>query len=145
MGSALFNTAYSYIDDLIVTGNDQTVISNLRDVFARIRRYGLKLSPSKCLFCRKKIKFLGHVVSAQQIEVDPARIQCIRDYPRPTNVKQVRQLCGVFAYNRRFIRNFSNIAAPLYALIKKDAPFQWGGAEERAYEDLKAALSAVSA
>ena len=70
---------------------------------------------------------LGHVISNQGIEVDTTKIELISKLPSPTNVKIVRQFLGHAGFYRRFIKDFSKIAKPLYKLLEKDAKFSWDG------------------
>ena len=68
---------------------------------------------------------LGHIISKKGIEVDKAKTEMISKLPSPTNVKTVRQFLGHAGLYRRFIKNFSKIAKPLYKLLEKDATFVW--------------------
>ena len=70
---------------------------------------------------------LGHVISNKGIEVDKAKVELISKLPSPTNVKTVRQLLGHAGFYRRFIKDFSKIAKPLYKLLEKDTKFAWDG------------------
>ena len=77
---------------------------------------------------------LGHIISSRGIEVDKAKIELISKLPSPTNVKTVRQFLGHVSFYRRFIKDFSKIAKPLYKLLEKDAKFFW---EKECQESLK--------
>ena len=66
---------------------------------------------------------LGHIISNKGIEVDKAKIELISKLPSPTNVKTVRQFSGHASFYKRFIKDFSKIAKPLYKLLEKDAKF----------------------
>ena len=68
---------------------------------------------------------LGHIICNKGIEVDKAKIEPISKLPSPTNVKTVRQFLGHVGFYRRFIKDFSKIAKPLYKLLEKDAKFLW--------------------
>ena len=68
---------------------------------------------------------LGHVISSRGIEVDKAKIEHISKFLSPTNVKTVRQFLCHAGFYRRFIKDFSKIAKPLYKLLEKDAKFSW--------------------
>ena len=70
---------------------------------------------------------LRHVISSRGIEVDKAKIELTSKPPSPTNVKIVRQFLGHAGFYRRFIKDFSKIAKPLYKLLEKDAKFSWDG------------------
>jgi hypothetical protein len=88
---------------------------------------------AKCTFCTDRVVFLGYVVIAQGIEVDPAKIEAISSWPRPKMVTQVRSFLGLAGFYRRFVKDFGSIAAPLNELTKKDVPFTWGDAQQDAF------------
>ena len=64
--------------------------------------------------------FLGHVISAEGISVDPQKIEAIVNWKPPTNVSEVRSFIGLAGYYRKFVERFSKIATPLTNLLKKD-------------------------
>ena len=84
---------------------------------------------------------LGHIISNKGTEVDKAKIELISKLPSPTNVKIVRQFLGHAGFYRRFIKDFSKIAKPLYKLLKKDAKFIWDEDYHKSFEELKAYLT----
>ena len=110
-----------YLDDIIVYSKSfDAHIENLREVFQRLKEANLKLNPKKCnLFC-KKVSFLGHQVSEEGISTDPEKVQTIKEWPQPRNVKEVRQFVGLTSYYRKFIRSFATICKPLHKLTEKD-------------------------
>ena len=81
---------------------------------------------------------LGHIISNKGIEVDKAKIELISKLPSPMNVKTVRQFLGHAGFYRRFIKDFSKIAKPLYKLLEKDAKFIWDEDCQKSFEELKA-------
>ena len=72
-----------------------------------------------------EVAFLGHVVSAEGIKVDPANIESVAAWTTPTNVKEVRSFLGLAGYYRRFVEGFSVIARPLTSLLRKTTRFVW--------------------
>ena len=78
---------------------------------------------SKCEFWLRSISFLGHVVSENGIEVDPKKTETVANWPRPTSVSEIRSFLGLAGYYRRFVQDFSEIAAPLTRLTKKNQKF----------------------
>jgi hypothetical protein len=85
--------------------------------------------------------FLGYVVTAQGIEVDPAKIEAIPSGPQPKTVTQVRSFLSLAGFYRRFVKDFGSIAALLNELTKKDMPFTWGDAQQDAFLLLKDRLT----
>jgi hypothetical protein len=80
----------------------------------------------KCTFCTDRVAFIGYVVTPQGIEVDEAKIEAIKGWPIPATLTQLWSFLGLAGFYRRFVRNFSTIAAPLNDLTKKGVPFYWG-------------------
>ena len=78
---------------------------------------------SKCEFWLDHVAFLKHVVSKDGIQVDPKKIEAIIDWPRSTTVTEVRSFLGLAGYYRRFVKDFSKIAAPLTRLTQKNVKF----------------------
>jgi len=99
----------------------------------------LKLKRSKCSLCQRSVDFLGHVVSADGIAMQPAKISAITEWPPCKSVHDVRAFMGLTGYYRRFVHNFyfSVIATPLYSLMKKDVEFKWTDECQRAMDELK--------
>ena len=91
----------------------------------RIRDANLKISPAKCSLFQRKITFLGHVVSAEGIQTDPAKVQAVEKYPVPTTLRQVRAFMGLVGFYRKFIFNFGVIADPIYRPLNKSVKFHW--------------------
>jgi hypothetical protein len=85
--------------------------------------------------------FLGFVVSGQGVEVDEEKIKAIRDWMPPQNVSQVRSFLGLAGFYRWFVKDFSTVAAPINELTKKEVPFKWGEAQQKAFEELKTKLT----
>jgi hypothetical protein len=144
-----------YLDDLLIYGSCiSEVIGRLDIVFSRLQRYNLKLNPEKCHFFKDKVTFLGHTVSAHGIEADDSKIQAVKDFPRPTSEKNVRQCLGLASYLRRFVKDFASIAAPLHNVLTgtkrksrvssvDDRPFEqkWSPECEASFQQLKTVLS----
>ncbi|WVZ58116.1 hypothetical protein U9M48_008421 [Paspalum notatum var. saurae] len=116
-------------------------MDHLRAVFDALRAARLFGNIEKCTFCTDRVSFLGYVVTPQGIEVDEAKVQAIRSWPMPMTVSQVRSFHGLAGFYRRFVPNFSTIAAPLNELTKKGVTFHWGKPQEDAFNLLKDKLT----
>ena len=79
---------------------------------------------SKCDFWLKEVSFLGHIVSAEGIRVDPAKIEVVVNWKPPRSVIEVRSFLGLAGYYRRFVKGFSIIASPLTQLLRKGVKFE---------------------
>lgn len=116
-----------YLDDLIVFGRSlEEHEERLMRVLARLEETGLKLSLDKCQFCHPRVKYVGHIVSADGVATDPDKIQAVAKWPQPTDLKSLRSFLGFCGYYRRFIANYSSIVRPLTELTKGYAPTQRG-------------------
>src|SRR2546425_268564 len=85
--------------------------------------------------------FLGHVISANGIEVDSRKIEAIQNWPQPQSVTDIRSFLDLAGYYRRFIEGFSLITAPLTKLLHKDVPFVWSEACQNSFDRLKEKLT----
>ena len=127
-----------YLDDVIVFGRTvEEELERLHKVFGRLRSAGLKLKPSKCNLFQKSVTYLGHIVSAEGVATDPAKVKAVADWPVPKNVKEVRSFLGLASYYRRFIKDFASIASPLHTLTSKSKEFIWDESCDRAFNTLK--------
>ncbi|XP_010530494.1 PREDICTED: uncharacterized protein LOC104807077 [Tarenaya hassleriana] len=133
-----------YFDDILVYSKCFTEhVTHLELVMETLRREMLYVNLKKCTFCTNEVVFLGFVVSSQGLSVDEEKIKAIREWPTPTTVGHVRSFHGLTSFYRRFVRDFSSLAAPLTSIIKKDKPFEWGEAQEKAFNALKDKLTSA--
>ena len=117
--------ARCYINDIVAwSRNVEEHILHLQQVFQRVREAGLKVHPGKCVFGADSIDFLGHRISARKLEPQADKLAAVRDLQAPTNMSGLRAALGLFSYYRKFVPNFSTIAFPLNALMKKDRPWE---------------------
>ena len=95
------------------------------------------LTPSKCSFAQNSIEYLGHVISSNGVSTDPHKIQAVKDWPVPSNIKDVRGFLGLTGYYRRFIKHYSLISRPLTLLLRKGTPFVWSVTTQETFDLLK--------
>ena len=113
-----------FIDDILVySKSHKEHEDHLRIVLETLRREKLFAKLSKCEFWLSKVMFLGHVISADGISVDPQNVEAVVNWKRPTNVTEIRSFLGLAGYYRRFIEGFSKLAALLTRLTQKQANF----------------------
>ncbi|KAL0544475.1 hypothetical protein IC582_019591 [Cucumis melo] len=130
-----------FIDDILIYSKTEAEHEeHLRMVLQTLRDNKLYAKFSKCEFWLKQVSFLGHVVSKAGVSVDPAKIEAVTGWTRPSTVSEVRSFLGLAGYYRRFVENFSRIATPLTQLTRKGAPFVWRKACEDSFQNLKQKL-----
>ncbi|CAI7897396.1 unnamed protein product [Closterium sp. NIES-54] len=133
-----------YLDDILIYSRDMKQhIEHLRHVFELLRREKFYVKLSKSEFALKKVQFLGHMVSAQGFHVDPKKIEAVRTWKTPENVKELQQFLGFANYYNRFVPQYAKIATPLTNLLKKNTPFKWEDVHLQAMEQLKTALTSA--
>ena len=136
-----WNTLLIYLDDIIVMGHTmQENLDRLDEVLSRLAAAGLKLKPSKCHLLLTEVLFLGHTVSAAGLRPNPRLVECVSEWHKPTNRKEVQQFLGLCNYYRRFVPHFSEIAAPVTALTSKNVTFIWSDESHTSFQRLKQAL-----
>ena len=127
-----------YFDDILVYSKSlDEHVTHLKAIFDVLRKEKLYANIKKCTFCTNKITFLGYVVNDKGIHVDQEKVKVIREWPKPTSVSDVKSFHGLASFYRRFIKDFSTIAAPITECIKKNMGFRWGEKQDDAFNLLK--------
>ena len=115
-----------FIDDILVYSKTRKEHANhMRMVLKTLEEHKLYAKLKKCKFWLERVQFLGHIVTKDGISVDPAKVEAIVNWPRPTNVSEVRSFLGIAGYYRRFVEGFSKIALPITKLLRKTTKFEW--------------------
>ncbi|OCT56200.1 hypothetical protein XELAEV_18000510mg [Xenopus laevis] len=100
----------------------------------------LMLLNEKAQWCRSKVNFLGHEVTAEGINPQKKKVETIKNTNSPTNLKELRSFLGMMNYSRKFIDNYAEITKPLLQLLKKGAKWEWNECHEQAVSELKTKL-----
>lgn len=148
----------AFVDDvLIFSDNEEEHVQHVKAVLDRLEQHRLFLKSSKCVWMASEVEFLGHRIRAgvDGTEILPiaAKVDAVRDWPTPLNLQQLRSFLGLANYYMGFVENFAAIAKPLTDLTKnagnderKNRPLaRWTGVEEKAFDDVKAALCSAQA
>ncbi|XP_063962087.1 uncharacterized protein LOC135155782 [Lytechinus pictus] len=139
-----------YLDDILIFSETfEEHLRRLDTVLSRLHEHGLKVKGKKCDLFQREVRYLGHIVSNDGIAVDQDKVERVATWPVPKNAKELRSFLGLASYYRRFIPNFSKIAAPLHALTgssqkgkkREQATFKWDDEEETAFQELKRTLT----
>jgi hypothetical protein len=110
-----------FIDDILVYSKSYLEHEqHLRQILMTLREYRLYAKLSKCEFWLKEVIFLGHIISAEGISVDPRKVKAVLKWERPTNITEIRSFLGLLGYYRRFIKGFSTIAITMTRLSRKE-------------------------
>ncbi|KAD4180334.1 hypothetical protein E3N88_28925 [Mikania micrantha] len=127
-----------FIDDILIySKTKEEHEKHLKLILELLRKEQLYAKFSKCEFWMREVPFLGHIVSEKGIQVDPIKIEAIKNWEAPKTPTEVRQFLGLAGYYRRFIQDFSKVAVPLTLLTHKDKNFEWGEKQREAFELLK--------
>ncbi|EOY21330.1 RNA-directed DNA polymerase (Reverse transcriptase), Ribonuclease H, putative [Theobroma cacao] len=127
-----------YVDDMIVKAHKtEDHATNLERLFKRLRKFQLRLNPTKCTFGVTSEKLLGFVVSERGIEVDPDKVQAIRDLPPPKTQKEVRGFLGRLNYIARFISQLTLKCDLIFKLLRKHNLGAWNEECQVAFDKVK--------
>ena len=127
-----------FIDDILVCSKSREEHErHLSIVLQTLRDERLYAKLKKCEFWLDRVSFLGHVVTKDDISVDPGKVDPMSNWRRPTTVTEIRSFLGLAGYYRRFIEGFSKIALPLTKLTQKGVKFEWSDDCECSFQELK--------
>ena len=133
-----------FIDDILMySKNELEHETHLALLLQTLRQHQLYAKFNKCEFWLSRVRFLGHVVSADGIYVDPQKVKAVANWEQPTTVTEVRSFLGLAGYYRRFIEGFSKIARPLHCLTRKGVNFEWTDRCEESFQTLKEKLTSA--
>ena len=133
-----------YLDDILVFSRSKEAhLKDLQTVLERLRQHQFYAKVSKCHFGLSELPFLGHVVSAEGVKVDPKKTASVRDWPVPQSMEDVRRFLGLAGYFRKFLAGYATRVAPMSGLLKKSTPWAWTPACVEAFAWVKTALQSA--
>jgi hypothetical protein len=133
-----------FIDDILIfLKTNEYHETHLRLVLEKLRTHQLYAKFNKCEFWLSKVAFLGHVISAGGISVDPDKVRDVLNWMPPINVSEIRSFLRLAGYYRRFIKDFSKIAKPTTKLVEKNKAFEWTVECQSNFEELKKCLTSA--
>jgi hypothetical protein len=134
----LVNHLVGYLDDAN-THNleiEEHILTN-QNFLQRCWEAGIFLNPKRCKFHKQKVDFLGVELSADGFEMERVKVEAVRDWQPPHNVRRVREFIGFCNFYHWFVRNFTEVARPLHNLTMKDHKWEWGHRQQHAFQTLK--------
>ena len=127
-----------YLDDIFIFRKSREEhVMHVNKVLDALRKEQLFLKMSKCEFGKNYLVYLGHIVGGGELKIDPSKVDFIVNFPTPKSVKEVTSFLGATQYWRKFIANFSSIAALLHALTSVKKVFHWGDKLQKEFYSLK--------
>jgi len=133
-----------YLDDILIyteTVEEHRAVT--RRVLELLQKHKLFLKPDKCEFEKTRVEYLGVVISHNSVEMDPVKVAGVADWPTPENKKEVQSFLGFVNFYRRFVRDFSHHARPLFDLTKNDVKWSWSADEQVAFDMLKGLITSA--
>ena len=137
---------FVFFDDILVASvTEHEHLDILRQLFVRLRQYGLVLNIDKCEFGKSEIEFLGYKVTSEGITPLPSRVSIIQDFPKPVTAKQLRSFLGIVCYYHRFVKSCAEILQPLHRLVSnsrnKQSRIVWDDETTNSFELIKSELA----
>ena len=131
--SDIFQPSFAEIiaDNIIHSPFCQRHLTDLRQVFDRLRQAKLTLQPKKCKLAYQTVAFVGHVTVQENIKPDPAKVKAVLDFPTPTSLKELHSFLGLTSYHRLFIQGYSSISS------QKDHQLEWTEIMNHSFNELK--------
>jgi hypothetical protein len=135
-----------YLDDILIYSRSlEEHELHVRAVLEQLRKHKLYAKESKCELFKHEVTFLGFIVGAEGLKVDPAKVKAVLDWPVPTNVTEVRSFLGFVGFYRKFIAGHSEVVTPMSDLTKKDmeekGKFAWTAEAQVAFDKMKRMLT----
>ncbi|PWA98195.1 hypothetical protein CTI12_AA000110 [Artemisia annua] len=129
-----------FFDDILVFSRSlEEHVKHLEEVLQVMTKHQLFAKMSKCSFAQRELEYLGHIISEKGVAADPKKIEVMKLWPTPVNIKQLRGFLGLTGYYRRFVKGYGVIAKPLTQLLKKHG-FEWSSEAETSFNQLKEAM-----
>ncbi|GBO13151.1 Transposon Ty3-I Gag-Pol polyprotein, partial [Araneus ventricosus] len=132
---------FVYIDDLLIASSSlEEHLDHLKQVFDRLRKFGLVLNRDKCVFAVENLSFLGHKIDKYGITPLPEKVEAISNFPRPKTIQDLRRFLGMLNFFRRFLPQAAQKQLPLQKMLgkckKRDkTPLNWTNESDQAFQN----------
>ena len=132
----------TYLDDILIAGStEEQHLTALDEVLTRLEKAGLRVKPKKCEFMRTSVTYLGHKIDGAGLHPLLNKVKAIKEVPTPESVLKLKSYLGMLTYYGKFLPNLSSVLHPLYRLLKKDTPWEWGPDQQSAFQISKDMLT----
>eukprot|EP00253_Pinus_taeda_P006493 PITA_06493 len=139
--SHLRNFVLVFFDDILIYNRTwEEHLQHIETVLCILQEQQFYAKLSKCEFGLMEMLYLGYIIGVDRVRVHKEKIRAIREQREPRNVTKLRGFIGICTYYRKFVKGFSQRAAPLIDLTKKGA-FNWSDTVQRAFDRLKKVIS----
>jgi hypothetical protein len=129
-----------FFDDILIYSKTwPSHLSDVNQVLHLLSKHQCFLKQSKCSFGASEVDYLGHIFGKDGVRVDPKKIESMKNWPFPKNLKRLHGFLGLMGYYRNFVRNYGKIATTLTSLLKSNS-FTWTSAADHAFQALKYAM-----
>ena len=133
-----------FVDDILIyTKSKEDHEDHLRIVLQALKEHQLYAKFSKCEFWLIEVRFLGHVVLASGVLLDPKKVKVVMSWETPKSVFEIRSFLGLAGYYRGFIQDFSRLASSMMKLTRNEVKFEWNDLCERAFQEMKRRLTSA--
>ena len=123
-----------FVDDILIYSQfEEEDEDHLRVVLRILRDHKLYAKFSKCEFLLTEVRFLGHIMSASGVSVEPEKVETVMSWERLKLVLEICSFLGLASYYRRFIEDFSRLETPMTRLTRKEVKFEWNDLCEKAF------------
>jgi len=140
--TALPHFCDNFIDDILIHSADVlSHLDHLEAVLEALSEAGLFIKNSKADFFQSQIAYLGNIISASGVAVDPAKVEAVTSWPVPRDLHELRSFLGLTNFYRQFVNNYAEVTAPLTDLLSPKVPWQWSSAHQAAFDHLKQLLT----
>ncbi|BAE56502.1 unnamed protein product [Aspergillus oryzae RIB40] len=142
LGEILDVFVIAYLDDILIFSHSlEEHVQHVQTVLEKLQRAEVRLKLKKCEFHVQETEFLGHWISTEGIQAEEGKVKAIREWPEPTNLKELQQFIGLLNYYRKFIDRYAHRLAPLFDLLKKSKQWEWTNEHQSAFDKAKEAIT----
>ncbi|UYV75452.1 K02A2.6-like [Cordylochernes scorpioides] len=135
------NDVYIYFDDILIASEDlESHLDILKRTLNILKENNFTINKNKCLFVKNEIEYLGHKINEFGIYPLKDKLACIKNCPVPKNITELKSFLGFLSFYSKFLPNLSDLAHPLYNLLKKNVKWSWNAGTDRSFNSCKNAL-----